>query len=212
MPRTRRRTRAPGRRRERLWRERGARRVAGIDEAGRGPLAGPVVAAAVVLPEDVTLRGVRDSKLLPDDRLETLFARVVDRAEAVSWCAAGPSLIDRVNILRASHVAMRVAVDDLPVRPDVALIDGHLTPDVGCQAECVVKGDMTELVIACASIVAKVVRDRMMALYDAVYAGYGFARHHGYPTPEHLAAIDRLGACPIHRYSFAPVAQARLML
>jgi ribonuclease HII len=181
--------------------------VAGIDEAGRGPLAGPVVAAAVVLPERISFRGANDSKRLSPRVRERLFDVILTRADDVAWCAIGPELIDRLNILRATHLAMRLAFQRLRRRPDAALIDGNPLSSFPSPHEAIVGGDASELSIACASIVAKVVRDRMMGIYDALYEGYGFADHMGYATASHLAAIRQLGPSPIHRYSFTPVGQ-----
>jgi ribonuclease HII len=198
-----------GRRAERRWRGRGATIVAGVDEAGRGPLAGPVVAAAVVIGPGVRVHRVDDSKLLSPERREVLFERICARA-ATAAAAVGPRLIDRMNILRASHLAMRLALERLPASPDVALVDGLPVPDLPCPHEAIVDGDALEFAIACASVVAKVTRDRMMALYDAIYPRYGFAQHKGYATPEHLAALERWGPSPIHRISFSPLKQIRL--
>jgi ribonuclease HII len=181
---------APARRRERYWRARGARHIVGIDEAGRGPLAGPVVAAAVILPKGCRVRGARDSKQLDSRTRERLFGTIHERASAVGWAAVGPRVVDQLNILRASELAMRLAAERLPTPPDIALIDGNPVADFPHVQEAIVRGDSRELVISCASIVAKVMRDRIMALYDSVYPDYGFARHKGYPTPEHMVAIE----------------------
>jgi ribonuclease HII len=169
-----------------------------------------VVAAAVVLGPGVRMPGAADSKLLDREAREALHARILARADAVAWAAVSSDLIDRLNILRATHLAMRLAVERLGTLPDVALIDGNPLPEFICPCEAIVGGDARELAMACASIVAKVERDRMMELYDAVYEGYGFASHKGYATPEHLRALDALGPCPIHRLSFAPVRQPSL--
>ena len=187
--------------------------VAGVDEAGRGPLAGPVVAAAVVLDIRGEWGGLDDSKKLAPETREELFARVMQEARAFSWAVVGPRTIDRVNILRASLEAMRRAVCRLRVSPDMVLVDGHLpVPGIGCQQHAVVDGDASMLSIAAASVVAKVVRDRIMGRLDRVWPHYGFARHKGYATPEHLAAIASHGPCPLHRYSFAPVIELELPL
>ncbi len=203
---------APTRRRERFWRRRGARRIVGIDEAGRGPLAGPVVAAAVVLPKGVRVPGARDSKQLAVSERERLYALIRARASGIGWAAVGPRLVDRLNILRATELAMRHAVERLPFVPDHALVDGNPVDGLPCSHEAIARGDASELVIACASIVAKVLRDRFMALYDGLYPDYGFARHKGYPTAAHVAAIARHGPCPLHRLSFAPLRQVMLPL
>ena len=187
--------------------------VAGVDEAGRGPLAGPVVAAAVVLAPGRKWEGIDDSKKLAPETREEIFARVLNEARAFSWSVIGSRAIDRSNILRASLEAMRRAVARLRVRPDVLLVDGHLpVPGVGCPQHAIVDGDARMLSIAAASVVAKVVRDRIMSRLDSVWPRYGFARHKGYATPEHLAALACHGPCPIHRYSFAPVVELELPL
>ncbi len=204
--------RAPGRRRERFWRRRGARSIAGIDEAGRGPLAGPVVAAAVLLPVGCRIPGARDSKELNPGARERLFDIIHDRATAVGCAAVGPRVVDDMNILRASELAMRLAAERLPSPPDISLIDGNPVSGFPHEHEAMVKGDSRELVIACASIVAKVTRDHIMTLYDSIYPHYGFAGHKGYPTRAHMAAIERHGPCPIHRLSFSPLRQRSLPL
>ena len=180
--------------------------VAGVDEAGRGPLAGPVVAAAVVLDPRSAWDGVDDSKKLSAEAREQVYARVLTGARAFAWAVVGPRSIDQLNIRRASLEAMRRAVTLLSVRPDLVLVDGNdRIPDLGCRQEAVISGDAHLLSIAAASVVAKVVRDRIMERLDRVWPGYGFARHKGYGTPEHLAALQQLGPCPLHRFSFAPV-------
>ncbi len=182
--------------------------VAGVDEAGRGPLAGPVVAAAVILdPGGRRIRGVRDSKLIPPERREALAAKI--REHAIAWAVGSADVaeIDALNILWATMLAMRRAVEALPVVPHEALIDGDRCPTLGCPTFAIVKGDRDIAVISAASIIAKVTRDAMLVELDRVYPQYGFAQHKGYGTPEHLAALDRHGPCAIHRKSFAPVAQ-----
>lgn len=187
--------------------------VAGVDEAGRGPLAGPVVAAAVVLEPGGRWKGLDDSKQVPVERREALYARVLIEARAFAWAVVGPRAIDRINIRAASLEAMRRAVSRLRVSPETLLVDGLDTvPGIGCAQHAVVDGDARMLSIAAASIVAKVVRDRIMQRLDGVWPGYGFARHKGYGTPEHLEALGRLGPCPLHRYSFAPVRVQELPL
>jgi ribonuclease HII len=187
--------------------------VAGVDEAGRGPLAGPVVAAAVVLAPGRKWEGIDDSKKLAPETREEIFARVLNEARAFSWSVIGSRAIDRSNILRASLEAMRRAVARLRVPPDVLLVDGHLAvPGVACPQHAIVDGDARMISIAAASVVAKVVRDRIMRRLDSVWPRYGFARHKGYATPEHLAALACHGPCPIHRYSFAPVVELELPL
>jgi ribonuclease HII len=180
--------------------------VAGVDEAGRGPLAGPVVAAAVVLAPEGRWDGLDDSKQLDPETREGLFARVSKEARAFSWAVVGPRAIDHMNIRRASLAAMSRAVGLLCVTPQLVLVDGiDLIPGIRFDQQAVVDGDAKLLSIAAASVVAKVVRDRIMQRLDRVWPGYGFAQHKGYGTPEHLAALDRLGPCPLHRYSFTPV-------
>lgn len=180
--------------------------AAGADEAGRGPLAGPVVAAAVILPEGFDITGLNDSKKLDAatrDRLaERIFANAIYAIEA-----AEPDEIDRLNILHASMAAMARAI--ARISPVKVYVDGNrLPPGLTCEAEAVVKGDGKVACIAAASILAKTTRDRLMVEYGATYPGYGFERHFGYPTPEHLACLRDLGPCAIHRRSFAPVREA----
>jgi ribonuclease HII len=192
-------------------------RVAGLDEAGRGPLAGPVLAAAVLFarPPDGPLRALLDdSKKLTAARRDAAFAALVAAARAGALdfgiAAASAAEIGRLNILRATHLAMARALARLPRAPDLALVDGNQPPPLPCPLRCVVGGDGLSLSIAAASILAKVMRDRAMARLDPRWPGYGFARHAGYPTPAHLAALAKLGPCPHHRRGFGPVDQARL--
>jgi ribonuclease HII len=187
----------------------GANRVAGVDEVGMGPLAGPVVAAAVILPDRVDLPGLDDSKRLGRARREDLARRVLDQALAVSVAEVDSGEVDRLNIYRAGLEAMRRAVASLDSRPDHVLVDARTIPDVAAPQTAIVGGDAKDASIAAASIVAKVHRDGLMRVLDAAYPGYGFARHKGYGTPEHLDALRRLGPCAIHRRSFAPVARHR---
>lgn len=195
--------------------EAGAGRVAGVDEAGRGPLAGPVVAAAVVFlrdPPAALAALVDDSKKLKPAQREAAFAAI--RAAAADGLldfgvgAASSAEIGAVNILRATHLAMARAVARLARRPDLALVDGNQAPALPCPVRCVVGGDALSLSIAAASILAKVVRDRAMTRLDPRWPGYGFARHAGYPTAAHLAALEALGPSPHHRRGFRPVDQA----
>lgn len=182
--------------------------VAGVDEAGRGPLAGPVVAAAVILdPGQRKIRGLRDSKVVPPQRRDELAVAIRERAIAWSVGVADVAEIDTLNILWATMLAMRRAVEGLPVAPHEVLVDGDRCPEIACPAFSIVKGDRDIAVISAASIIAKVTRDAMLVALDRDYPQYGFAQHKGYATPEHLAALDRHGPCPIHRRSFAPVAQ-----
>lgn len=187
----------------------GARCVAGVDEAGRGPLAGPVVAAAVVLDPDNLPAAVRDSKKLSARQRDAAFAQVMACARFVSVATAPPSEIDQHNILRATLRAMRRAVLALPQAADFVLIDGRDVPDIPCSGQAVIGGDDKVLSIAAASIVAKVMRDRMMASLHQHYPHYGFAQHMGYGTAAHRAAIAQHGPCAHHRFSFAPIKTAR---
>jgi ribonuclease HII len=187
--------------------------VAGVDEAGRGPLAGPVVAAAVILPAEAHWDGLDDSKKVPRERREILYARVLNEARAFSWAVIGPRRIDFMNIRGASLEAMRRAVHRLRVTPELVLVDGNAeVPGLAGAQRAVVDGDARLLSVAAASIVAKVVRDRIMDRLDRVWPAYGFARHKGYGTAEHLEALERLGPCPLHRYSFTPVCVQSLPL
>ena len=179
--------------------------VAGVDEAGRGPLAGPVVAAAVILDDLHPIAGLADSKALTARRRERLFDEI--RAKALCVCIAEASVeeIDRLNILQATLLAMRRAVEGLRLLPQQVLVDGNQLPRLKVPAEAIVKGDATVPAISAASILAKVQRDRLCADLHAQYPAYGFDGHKGYPTPEHLAALRAHGACPAHRRSYAPV-------
>jgi ribonuclease HII len=192
--------------RERLF-ALGARRVAGVDEVGVGPLAGPVVAAAVVLPDHPRLPGLDDSKRLAREPRERLAEQILAQALAVSVAEVWVDEIDRRNIYQASLLAMRKAVEGLAPQPDHVLVDARRIPGIAAAQTSIVGGDGLDASIAAASIVAKVHRDAIMARLDGEYPGYGFARHMGYATPQHLRALRRLGACPIHRRSFAPVSQ-----
>jgi ribonuclease HII len=186
----------------------GATIVAGVDEAGRGPLAGPVVVAAVIFPGKRAPRGLDDSKKLTPEEREALFPTIM-AAGVVSVVAAPPSIIAAVNILGATMWAMRQAVLNLSIRPDHVLIDGNrLPPRLPVPATALVGGDSLSASIAAASIVAKVTRDRMCRIMHADAPGFGFAGHKGYATPEHLEALDRLGPCRHHRMDFAPCAEA----
>lgn len=180
-------------------------RVAGVDEAGRGPLAGPVVAAAVILDPDRPLAGLADSKTLTEKRRRALAGQI--RAQALAWALGRAEVeeIDRINILQASLLAMQRAVAALGVPPGLALIDGNRCPELPCASQAVIKGDSRVAAISAASILAKVARDEEMIILDARYPGYGLARHKGYPSKAHLAALETLGVTPIHRRSYAPV-------
>lgn len=178
--------------------------VAGVDEVGRGPLAGDVIAAAVILP-DYPLVGLTDSKALSESRRAAFFERIC--SEAKSWALGRSSVaeIDELNILQASLLAMRRAVESLSIQPTLVLVDGNRLPQWPFEARAIVKGDLKEPAISAASIVAKVTRDREMIELDRRYPGYGLAAHKGYPTRAHLAALKALGVSPIHRRSFGPV-------
>jgi ribonuclease HII len=183
----------------------GIAHVAGVDEVGMGPLAGPVVAAAVVLPSDVCVDGVCDSKTIPRAKRETLEAQIRGVALAVALGVVEVEEIDEINIYQAGLLAMRRAVGSLPVAPQHLLVDSRRIPECEIQQTCVDDGDETVYSIAAASIVAKVFRDRLMCELDGRYPGYGFAAHAGYATAAHLTALRSLGPCPVHRRSFAPV-------
>jgi ribonuclease HII len=182
------------------------RLVAGVDEAGRGPLAGPVVVAAVILDARRRIEGIADSKLLSEMQREELAPRI--RAGALAWSVVvvDTDEIERLNILGATLAGMERALRALSLAPELALIDGNRLPrELPCDARAIVDGDATEPAIGAASILAKIERDRIMRELDALHPGYGFARHKGYSTPEHLFALERLGPCAIHRRGFEPV-------
>ena len=180
--------------------------VAGVDEAGRGPLAGPVVVAAVILDPARPIRGIADSKLLTAARREVLDERIRRRAIATSVVVVEVAEIDRINILRATLAGMARALAALAVRPEQVLVDGNQLPaGLDLPARAIVDGDASERCIGAAPILAMVARDRLMCELDLAHPGYGFALHKGYATPEHVAALQRLGPCPAHRRSFAPV-------
>jgi ribonuclease HII len=185
--------------------------VAGVDEVGVGPLAGPVVAAAVVLPLRVRLPGLDDSKQLPRAARERLDQAIREQALAVSLAEVSVEDVDRLNVLRASLEAMRLAVCGLGLRPDHVLVDARTIPDIEITQTALIDGDARDGSIAAASIVAKVHRDALMRRLDVAHPGYGFARHKGYGTREHLAALAAKGPSPVHRRSFAPVSQLRLL-
>lgn len=179
--------------------------VAGVDEAGRGPLAGPVVAAAVILDPGRPIDGLADSKVLSESRREALAELIETRALAWAVASCTPLEIDRINILQATMLAMRRAVAGLSVMPAHVLVDGNRCPELPCSVEAIVKGDATVPAISAASILAKVHRDREMRALDLRFPGYGFASHKGYSTAVHLEALQRLGPTECHRRSFAPV-------
>lgn len=182
--------------------------VAGVDEVGRGPLCGPVVTAAVILDPKNPIEGLNDSKKLSEKKREKLFDEIKQKALAWSIARAESTEIDQLNILHATMLAMQRAVERLNITPKLALIDGNRCPKLTIPCKAVIQGDGSVPAIAAASILAKVTRDREMLTLDKQYPGYGIAKHKGYPTPVHLAALKELGPTPIHRYSFAPVREA----
>jgi len=183
--------------------------ICGVDEAGRGPLVGSVVAGAVVLDPSNPIAGLKDSKKLTPARREFLYEQIMEKAKAWGVGQASPAEIDDINILQATMLAMRRAVEDLAIRlgawPDKALIDGNRCPELAIPSEAIVKGDAKEPAISAASIIAKVTRDRQMQALDKIHPQYGFAQHMGYPTEAHFAALKEFGACNEHRRSFSPV-------
>lgn len=178
------------------------RYICGIDEVGRGPLAGPVVAAAVVLPKDMDIYYLNDSKQLSEKKREQLYEEIMEKAVAVGIGFADEKCIDEINILQADYVAMRLALSKLPVTPDVLLNDAVIIPEVDILQEKIIKGDTKSVSIAAASIVAKVTRDRFMVEMEKKYPGYGFASNKGYGSSAHIEALKKLGPCEIHRRSF----------
>lgn len=176
--------------------------ICGIDEAGRGPLAGPVVAGAVILPKNCEILYLNDSKKLSAAKRELLYDEIIEKAQAVGVGMASPARIDEINILQATYEAMRQAVSELGVRPDILLNDAVTIPDVDIPQVPIIKGDAKSVSIAAASIIAKVTRDRLMVRYDEILPGYGFAKHKGYGSADHIDAIRRLGPTPIHRQTF----------
>ncbi len=183
--------------------------ICGVDEAGRGPLVGAVVAGAVVLDPSNPIAGLKDSKKLTPARREFLYEQIMERAKAWGIGEASPAEIDDINILQATMLAMRRAIEDLAIRlgawPDKALIDGNRCPELSIPSEAIIKGDAKEPAISAASIIAKVTRDRQMQALDKIHPQYGFAQHMGYPTEAHFAALKEFGACDEHRRSFSPV-------
>ena len=197
-------TSAPYHYEARAWRT-GLARVAGVDEVGRGPLAGPVVAAAVVIAPDRRIKGLADSKVLTPERREELFGRVRARALAIGVGIVDHVTIDRINILEATRVAMMQALAGLTLVPELVITDFVKLRECPCPQRNLVDGDARCASVAAASIVAKVTRDRLMVEADRQFPEYGFAQHKGYATPEHLAALDRHGPCPLHRRTFSGV-------
>ena len=194
-------TAAPYRYEAQAWRT-GLSRIAGIDEAGRGPLAGPVVAAAVVIAPDRRIKGLCDSKVLPAEKREALFAVIHERAVAIGVGVVDHLIIDRINILEATRVAMMQALAALTPTPELVITDFVKLRECPCPQRNLIDGDARCATVAAASIIAKVTRDRLMGELDAQYPDYGFAKHKGYATAEHIAAIDRHGLCAVHRRSF----------
>lgn len=189
---------------ERFFWEKGTQYIAGIDEVGRGPLAGPVVAAAVILPEDFNVLGINDSKQLSSEKRDFLFDQIQESAIAIGIGVKDHQVIDEVNIYQATKLAMIEAIQQLSQTPQQLVIDAMHLP-VSIPQESFIKGDAKSLSIAAASIIAKVTRDRMMSDYDDLYPGYGFSKNAGYGTKVHLEGLEKYGVCPIHRKTFAPV-------
>lgn len=181
---------------------RGFSAICGVDEAGRGPLAGPVCAAAVILPENTVIEGVNDSKKLSEKKREALFDVICETARSYSIAYASVEEIEELNILNATMLAMKRAVEGLDVKADYALIDGNRTPDLDIECEFIIKGDAKSMSVACASILAKVSRDRLLYEYAKEYPQYGFDKHKGYGTKAHTEALREYGPCPYHRMSF----------
>jgi ribonuclease HII len=179
-------------------------RIAGVDEAGRGPLAGPVVAAAVILPQDHSIEGINDSKKLTEKKREATYAQIIEQAE-VGVGIVDEKVIDSVNIYQAARLAMKYAVSDLTPQPEYLLIDGPIKLDMTIQSEGIIRGDALSASIAAASIVAKVTRDHLMYALHEKYPDYEFDKHKGYPTKKHIALIETHGISPIHRQTFGPV-------
>lgn len=179
--------------------------IVGVDEVGRGPIAGPVVAAAVILDPNKPIEGLNDSKKLSEKKRDLLAPIIKQHALAWALGRAEVDEIDEINILQASLLAMKRAVEALAIKPSHALVDGNKAPDLACAVTTIIKGDEKEPAIAAASILAKVSRDQEMVEFEDVYPGYGLAKHKGYPTKQHLLALDELGITPIHRRSFGPV-------
>ena len=185
----------------------GGELIAGVDEVGRGPLAGAVVAAAVILDPQNPIAGLTDSKKLSEKKRDALFDEIKEKALAWAIGRAEVEEIDAINILQASMLAMKRAVEQLSPAAEYALVDGNRVPELPCPCEPIIKGDLTEPAISAASILAKVTRDREMVLLDQQYPGYGLAKHKGYPTKDHMEALAALGPSEIHRRSFGPVKQ-----
>ncbi len=181
--------------------------IAGTDEAGRGPLAGPVVAAAVILNPNKPIKGLNDSKLLSEEMRDALYDEIIEKALAYHISEASVAEIDHINILQASLLAMQRAVESLKVQPTLVLVDGNRAPNLGCKTKTIIQGDKIEPAISAASILAKVYRDQIMVKYDERYPEYGFAQHKGYPTKFHIEMLGKHGVSDIHRKTFGPVAR-----
>lgn len=188
-----------------IIREKGFRRIAGIDEVGRGPLAGPVVAAAVVLPKGVKIEGLRDSKKIPEDERDHLFARIALLSEDIGIGIVGHEDIDRLNILRSTKLAMQYALEKLSQPPDIIIIDAISLPSIPIKQVSYIKAEEISSSVAAASIIAKVIRDKIMMSYHRQYPNYNFKKNKGYSTKEHLESLRIYGPCPIHRKSFQRV-------
>ena len=191
-------------------RKKGFLKIAGIDEAGRGPLAGPVVAAAVVLSEGIVIKGLRDSKKVPEQERETLLFEILGFAEDMGVGIVGPEEIDRINIIRATKLAMQYAVENLSTTPDIVVIDALSIPSISIKQLSIIKGESKSASVAAASIIAKCVRDNIMLGYHQQYPQYNFDKHKGYSTKEHLDMLKLHGPCPIHRRSFKRVMSLEL--
>jgi ribonuclease HII len=186
--------------------DKGLNLVSGIDEAGRGPLAGPVVAAAVILPQNVVIQGLNDSKQLSEKKREKLFEIIREKALTYAVEIVDNKTIDKINILQSTFLAMHNAVSNLKIKPELCLVDGnHKVPKLSINQEAIISGDAKSACIAAASILAKVTRDRMMVEYAKQYPVYEFERHKGYGTKKHIEVLNKYGPCPIHRLTFAPI-------
>lgn len=188
---------------ENMYYKNGAKYIAGIDEVGRGPFAGPVLTAAVILPRGFTYPGINDSKKLSVKKREMLYDIIKENAVAISIKTESNEIIDKINILNATRLSMSKTINSLSIKPDIVLVDALKIPDIDIPQEDIIKGDAKSISIAAASIVAKVTRDRLMKEFSEIYPQYGFEKNSGYGTAEHIAAIEKYGLCPIHRKTFA---------